>query len=339
MMFDFRRICLSGVALGAMLLTTAASAGTLVGATVDAAGVAQLLRINPAGGEILSATTLHYGGTDDAFKGAFEGLSTGPGGHLYGVLENSLGMAVLARIDPASGAVIATDPLTYAGTSDIFTGNITGLTASGNLLYGVLENTLGMAILARIDPVAATVTATDPLTYAGTSDIFLGSITGLAGSASLLYGVAENALGMAILTQIDPLTASVTATDPLTYAGTSDIFTGSLLGLSLGADGLLYGTLENALGMGVLARIDPATNEVLITDPVTLPGGQDIYYGRIAGLEYLPDIAPPAGAVPEPAAWALLIAGFGLAGGSLRRQRARLAISSSSASRASGFSA
>ena len=32
---------------------------------------------------------------------------------------------------------------------------------------------------------------------------------------------------------------------------------------------------------------------------------------------------PPAGAVPEPAAWAMLIAGFGLVGASLRRRRLR----------------
>ena len=31
--------------------------------------------------------------------------------------------------------------------------------------------------------------------------------------------------------------------------------------------------------------------------------------------------APPAGAVPEPATWAMMIGGFGLAGGALRARR------------------
>ena len=36
-------------------------------------------------------------------------------------------------------------------------------------------------------------------------------------------------------------------------------------------------------------------------------------------------IAPGAGAVPEPASWALMIAGFGLLGGTMRARRARVA--------------
>jgi hypothetical protein len=47
------------------------------------------------------------------------------------------------------------------------------------------------------------------------------------------------------------------------------------------------------------------------------------------GTELAPDPGgdppqpPGPGGVPEPSAWALLIAGFGLAGGALRRSRAR----------------
>ncbi len=36
-----------------------------------------------------------------------------------------------------------------------------------------------------------------------------------------------------------------------------------------------------------------------------------------------PDPMPPVGAVPEPATWAMMIAGFGLCGGALRRRRVR----------------
>ncbi|MGL6044521.1 MAG: PEPxxWA-CTERM sorting domain-containing protein, partial [Sandaracinobacteroides sp.] len=34
-------------------------------------------------------------------------------------------------------------------------------------------------------------------------------------------------------------------------------------------------------------------------------------------------VSPPVSAVPEPASWALLIAGFGLVGGSLRSRRSK----------------
>lgn len=39
-----------------------------------------------------------------------------------------------------------------------------------------------------------------------------------------------------------------------------------------------------------------------------------------------PDVVPPAGSVPEPASWAMLILGFGLIGAAARRRRSGLAI-------------
>ena len=44
---------------------------------------------------------------------------------------------------------------------------------------------------------------------------------------------------------------------------------------------------------------------------------------RVHGFDAV--VAPPAGAVPEPATWALMIGGFGLAGSALRRRRALVA--------------
>ena len=49
------------------------------------------------------------------------------------------------------------------------------------------------------------------------------------------------------------------------------------------------------------------------------PGGLSI--ASNTGFSFLDGTTPGATAVPEPAAWALLIAGFGLAGGRLRRRR------------------
>ena len=44
-------------------------------------------------------------------------------------------------------------------------------------------------------------------------------------------------------------------------------------------------------------------------------------FARLVGFEPTPVIVPPPSAVPEPAAWALLLSGFGLAGARLRRRR------------------
>ncbi len=46
------------------------------------------------------------------------------------------------------------------------------------------------------------------------------------------------------------------------------------------------------------------------------PGGQPPGGGTV-----LPPVVPPVGAVPEPATWLMLIAGFGVIGGAMRRRR------------------
>ncbi len=46
-------------------------------------------------------------------------------------------------------------------------------------------------------------------------------------------------------------------------------------------------------------------------------------------LQYIGPAFGDVGAVPEPATWMMAIAGFGLIGGVLRRQKARLSVSAS----------
>lgn len=58
-------------------------------------------------------------------------------------------------------------------------------------------------------------------------------------------------------------------------------------------------------------------------EPIVLIFGPDAYTGGIQNVVFRFDSTlptPGAGAIPEPAAWAMLIAGFGLAGASLRRR-------------------
>ena len=83
------------------------------------------------------------------------------------------------------------------------------------------------------------------------------------------------------------------------------------------------------------AAINGASNEVYIADldPVTGMQGSGGFYldaGNIIdqnfrGFAFAPDAAVVTPGVPEPASWAMLIAGFGLVGGAMRRQVKRRA--------------
>ena len=84
----------------------------------------------------------------------------------------------------------------------------------------------------------------------------------------------------------------------------------------------------------IIQKIDPATGKVLATIPA--PGGGGDSGLAWAGLQVgqIPidddyeneDGKGGFGAVPEPSTWALMIAGFGLAGLALRRRRAQPAL-------------
>jgi hypothetical protein len=108
---------------------------------------------------------------------------------------------------------------------------------------------------------------------------------------------------------------------------------------------LLTGGHEIAfeLGVGVFSSVHDFVHSLTLTDPLdyTVQAG-DIAVGSFSYQDFdlqaqqfsqrflgqlitervtIAPIVPVAGAVPEPASWALMIAGFGLIGGALRRSR------------------
>jgi hypothetical protein len=94
------------------------------------------------------------------------------------------------------------------------------------------------------------------------------------------------------------------------------------------------GTCDNSFGWGgLLGAVDMDGNAIPL-DQIDLLGYKPFFsdavpldfdpYANLSGIAFTP--IPFANPVPEPANWALLIAGFGLIGGLQRRQRVRFAM-------------
>lgn len=78
----------------------------------------------------------------------------------------------------------------------------------------------------------------------------------------------------------------------------------------------------------------PSTGSLLVSPNVSFAGGLTVnfYSATVYGIDRIQftTLRPPppsTGAIPEPAAWALMISGFGLVGGALRRRGAIVSLS------------
>lgn len=118
------------------------------------------------------------------------------------------------------------------------------------------------------------------------------------------------------------------------------IFIAALSGYSVTLNGLDLGAWPNAdadtnltireIGGGVLAPTATYTIDGVVhshfTYNLTSTSGFEINFTNAyyVGIDNL-DFTVTGGVVPEPGTWALMIAGFGLAGGALRRRKAAIA--------------
>lgn len=108
--------------------------------------------------------------------------------------------------------------------------------------------------------------------------------------------------------QLKPFGVVLNFTTPFVYNPAA----GNLL-IDLYAPGQnMYGTFDFVTG-------DPRENRVFNLD-ASSPTGSVQDFGPVVRF----DVAPASAAVPEPAAWSLMIAGFALGGLMLRRRKARL---------------
>ncbi|WP_293375093.1 PEPxxWA-CTERM sorting domain-containing protein [Phenylobacterium sp.] len=119
-----------------------------------------------------------------------------------------------------------------------------------------------------------------------------------------------------VFTTIAPPSATVTHISAVNDLGE---VVGTANGVSFAEQGGVFSTLD-------LPPFDPDSNQG--PDTINDAGviGGSLYSGNGFNFEYTGFVATPlapagTGGVPEPAAWSLMIAGFGLAGAALRRRR------------------
>jgi hypothetical protein len=154
-----------------------------------------------------------------------------------------------------------------------------------------------------------------------TPSIDLGSV--LTNTGVTLVGSATGELGPATLTSLT--VSPFTATDGAAYSFTSAIgnFTGTL------SDVLSAGPVSNrVLSAYALGTFTPAGSfSSFAAGPASLTFSftQNNANGAISGGFTMSTPPVPAPGVPEPAAWAMLIAGFGLTGAAMRRRRIAVA--------------
>ncbi|MBS0333829.1 MAG: PEP-CTERM sorting domain-containing protein [Proteobacteria bacterium] len=206
------------------------------------------------------------------------------GGQLYG--EEYRG-STLYRVDPATGALTAVSQHVASGALPTFLD--TGSTLGG--LFGFSST----GELYGVDPLTGLVTDI------GATGISVTGTVGMSTNSAALY-INEN----------DRLFSLNTATGAATLIG-QEHPAGALFGAMVTVDGQLYGADVSPRSF---YSIDPATAQVtFLANASGAPGG---VYGLAPTV-----LGQAAAGAPEPAAWSLMIAGLGGAGGLLRRRRAR----------------
>ena len=160
------------------------------------------------------------------------------------------------------------------------------------------------ALAGAATPAAAAVTLLDPACSLSTGCEFSGNING-AGTALETQNAYNAAKNPDIL---------------LNYLGKSDSGFGSVSGGPTGtwsAPGFVINYIAVKSGPGfMLYSVTPGANGTYTT-----AGLQNGNNQGLPGLSHLAFFGN-AGAVPEPASWAMMIGGFGLVGGAMRRRGA-----------------
>jgi hypothetical protein len=229
-------------------------------------------------------------GVLDLATGVFTGIGNSTNGaEPAGLAESSSGVVYTAKINGSTLYTVNTvdASLTAVGTGSISYDGI-GSTTNGVFGYGTDNNLYSIN------------TTTGASTLLGATNVAFTGFFGFSAGGSTLYELMGS-----------DLYSLNTTTGAGTLIGSTG---GSGFGAAVSEGGVLYAGSESPLAIYTL---NPSTGAGV--ECPNLTGTSEEIFGLA------PDI-PSAPGVPEPAAWALMLIGFGGLGAALRAQRRRVAL-------------
>lgn len=315
------------------------AAGNLYGIGDDRTGpyIGTAFKLSPAGAVTTIATFTGPNG------GSPSSLSIDAAGNLYGTSYGDIAQIpqrTVFKIDKASGAM--TMLAVFNGTNG--SGATGGVVRDGTgNLYGTTRGGIGAAQPGTVFKIAADGTLTTLATFTASQGAGpKGLITDAAGD---FYGTIT-AGGANLLGAVFKVTRSGVLTTLASFSGANGQTpqskllidaAGNLFGTTYGGGAFKAGTFFELPKGGVLTTLRSFKDTdgqhpigALIADAsgtlygTTYTGGQ-FGKGTVFDISDTGFVVFGTGAVPEPATWALMIAGFGIVGTAARRRRTALA--------------
>lgn len=247
-------------------------------------------------------------------------LAFAPDGTLYDLTKDNLGSSALTTLDTLTGkfgglTYVYEDllgfKLPFASATDM------AFAPDGTLF--ISTNSSGTAALVTVDAQTGVISNFFNIANGGNGEP-ASSLASIAISADgTLYGLAKNGDNLTDLITINPLTGAIESSNTLYALGFPVPF--SLVGdFSFGPDGLAYALVNRpSSGPANLISFDTTGD---IKDVVGITAlGFPVSYGAIGDIAFMPSAAIAPGPAPEPTGWLLLLSGFGVVGGALRRRK------------------
>ena len=326
-------------ALGAAAMTLSVtlagpcSAGTIFGAASNNGPFNFLFQLHP---NDAGAVTSHRGyltlGSSDEIDTIPITAMAGVNGALKGTSLSSSGnfdyySDVVPAANGGSGGYTTNngDVRTQFEGGDVYDDPISAIAPLGGDLFGASWDggkNYFFNLVENTNSAGAYATNIGGVTYGDSERRFNYAIDTLATYDGQMYGTAFDGLNnlfFRVDLDDDGIGAQISGIGLLLANGDPDTFRVTAM---VGTDDGLYATYWNeAHQFNYFSKITPGLNgfggfETGIGD-VRIATGERLTY-KITSLGYLPDSS--VGGVPEPATWALMIAGFGLAGARLRRR-------------------